>query len=175
MKMQITGKNLSITPAIREKIESKINFLDRYFIIDESVEAIVVCEVEPRRQKIEVTIPTKFAILRAEEVDEDLYTAIDKVLYKLEDQIRRQKTRLDRRHREKLADIFLDQEVDTEPEELVRTKTINVDVMDLDEAILRMEMLGHSFFVYCDDETNNVAVVYKRNSGGYGLIETTKY
>ena len=102
---------------------------------------------------------------------------MDLAIDKLEDQIRRQKTRLSRRHREKLAKAFVEEEEFVDPyfeeeDKPVRTKTVKLDRMDLDEAIIKMEMLGHSFFIYQDDETNSPAVVYKRNDGGYGLIET---
>lgn len=180
MKVQIYGKNITVTPAIAEKIENKLNLLEKYFIIDDTVIANVVVRVYPTKQKIEVTIPTKYAVLRAEVTHDDLYAAIDLAVDKLEDQIRRQKTRLNRKHKEKLAMAFLENDeplsdeemVADEDDELVRTKTIEPTDMDLDEAIMRMEMLNHSFFIYRDAETKAVAVVYKRHDGGYGLIET---
>lgn len=178
MKVQIYGKNITVTPAIAEKIETKLNLLEKYFIIDETVVANVVVRVYPTKQKIEVTIPTKFAVLRAEVTHDDLYAAIDLAVDKLEDQIRRQKTRLSRKNKEKLAMAFIESEeivtddYDESDDELVRTKTITPEIMDLDEAIMRMEMLNHSFFIYRDLENEDVAVVYKRNDGGYGLIET---
>ena len=176
MKVQIYGKNITVTPAIAEKIEKKLNHLEKYFIIDENVIANVVVRVYPNKQKIEVTIPTKFAVLRAEVVHDDLYAAIDLAIDKLEDQIRRQKTRLTRKNKEKLAYAILeteelDEEYD-EADEVVKTKSIVPDTMELDEAIMRMEMLNHNFFIYRDDETKEIAVVYKRHDGGYGLIET---
>ncbi|MCI8541076.1 MAG: ribosome-associated translation inhibitor RaiA [Erysipelotrichaceae bacterium] len=178
MKVQIYGKNITVTPAIAEKIELKLSRLERYFIIEEHNVANVVVRVYPNKQKIEVTIPTKYAVLRAEVVHDDLYAAIDLAVDKLEDQIRRQKTRLNRKHKEKLAMAFLDHEelsigkADMDEDELVRTKTIVPDPMELDEAIMRMEMLNHSFFIYRDKESDSIAVVYKRLDGGYGLIET---
>ena len=177
MKVQIYGKNITVTPAIAEKIESKLSHLEKYFIIDENVVANVVVRVYPNKQKIEVTIPTKFAVLRAEVVDDDLYAAIDRAIDKLEDQIRRQKTRLTRKNKEKLAYAFIEEEAeemeyDEGQDEVVKTKSIVPDTMELDEAIMRMEMLNHNFFIYRDDETHEIAVVYKRHDGGYGLIET---
>ena len=177
MKVQIYGKNITVTPAIAEKIEKKLNLLNKYFIIAEEDTANVVVRVYPNKQKIEVTIPTNYAVLRAEVVHDDLYAAIDRAVDKLEDQIRRQKTRLERKNKTKLAAAFIDpellgEEYNENDDEVVRTKTIEPDMMDLDEAIMRMEMLGHSFFIYRDDETREIAVVYKRNDGGYGLIET---
>ena len=162
---------------LSEKIEKKLNMLNKYFIIEEDDTANVVVRVYPTKQKIEVTIPTKYAVLRAEVVHDDLYAAIDLAVDKLEDQIRRQKTRLTRKNKTKLAEAFVDHELlgdeyDESDDEVVRTKTIDPDLMDLDEAIMRMEMLGHSFFIYRDEETRSIAVVYKRHDGGYGLIET---
>lgn len=176
MKVQIYGKNITVTQAIAEKIEKKLSHLEKYFLIDENVVANVVVRVYPNKQKIEVTIPTKFAVLRAEVAHDDLYAAIDIAIDKLEDQIRRQKTRLTRKNKEKLAYAFIEeQEIEDsfeESDEVVRTKSIAPDTMELDEAIMRMEMLDHNFFIYRDDETNEIAVVYKRHAGGYGLIET---
>lgn len=181
MKVHIYGKNVSVTPGMQEKIEKKLNILNKYFLIDESVEANVVVNVHPHKQKIEVTIPTRMAILRAEVASEDLYAAIDLVINKLEDQIRRQKTRLEKRGKEGLAKAFFEEDevmedfddgTDEFDDDVVRTKTITPALMDLDEAIMRMEMLGHKFFIYTDSETEDIAVVYKRNNGGYGLIET---
>ena len=179
MKVQIYGKNITVTAAIAEKIEKKLSHLEKYFIIDENVVANVVVRVYPNKQKIEVTIPTKYAVLRTEVVDDDLYAAIDKAIDKLEDQIRRQKTRLTRKNKPKLAYAFIEEDIDMgdgeeadDDEELVKTKSIVPDPMELDEAIMRMEMLNHNFFIYRDDETSEIAVVYKRHDGGYGLIET---
>ena len=176
MKVNIYGKNITVTPALSEKIEKKLNHLEKYFMIDDSVVANVVVRVYPNKQKIEVTIPTKYAVLRTEVVHDDLYAAIDLAIDKLEDQIRRQKTRLTRKNKEKLEYAFIE-EMDFEDsyednDELVRTKTVTADTMELDEAIMRMEMLGHSFFIYRDNETKEIAVVYKRHDGGYGLLET---
>jgi putative sigma-54 modulation protein len=172
MKYQIVGKNVSITPAIEGKILKKLSVLDKFLIVKDS-ECRVVITIVPDGQKIEVTIQTKYAILRGEVVDRDLYAAIDLVVDKLGDQIRRAKTKLDRRHRENLGKAFVLSEIeDIEMEEIpVKTKSIVVDTMDLDTAIANMELLGHSFFIYKDDEEEKIAVVYKRKNGGYGLIE----
>jgi len=175
MKVEIYGKNITVTEGMRSKIENKLAFLEKYFLIDDNTVARVVVRVYPKTksQKIEVTIPTKIAQLRAEVIHEDLYAAIDLVIDKLEDQIRRQKTRLSRKNRAGLAESFIKQdEIDHADDILVRTKQVDPEFMDVDEAILRMEMLNHSFFIYTDSETEKVAVVYKRKSGGYGLLET---
>ena len=173
MKYQIIGKNINVTEGIEAKIIKKLSGLEKYLIIKDDCECRVVVSVINLGQKVEVTIPTKVAILRGEVIDEDLYAAIDLVVDKIEDQIRRAKTKLDRRHRENLGKAFVLEEIeDIEMEEIpVKTKSITVDTMDLDTAISNMELLGHSFYVYRDDEEGKMAVVYKRISGGYGLIE----
>lgn len=173
MKVQIYGKNVTITPGMQEKVETKLKFLEKYFIIDDSVTANVLVKIHKKDIKIEITIPTKMAVLRAEVAHPDYYAAVDLAIDKLEDQIRRQKTRLERKHKDKLAMAFIGEALEKEEEDvLVKTKTITPAVMDLEEAIMRMEMLGHSFFIYLDEESETVSVVYKRNDGGYGLIET---
>lgn len=174
MKVNIVGKNVKVTPAIAEKVNKKLDHLTKYFLIDDNVTAKVLIRTYPIGQKIEVTIPTKYAILRAEVVDDDLYAAIDLAIDKLEDQIRRQKTRLQRKNRLSLAEAFLDEEESSEDDidEVVKTKSIEPQEMSLDEAIMKMELLGHDFFIYTDDETEKIAVVYKRKDGDYGLIET---
>ncbi|MBV1708221.1 MAG: ribosome-associated translation inhibitor RaiA [Erysipelothrix sp.] len=178
MRVNIHGKNLTITEAMYQRVDKKLSFLEKYFNIDEDTTANVVVRVFPTGLKLEITILTKVGYLRAEVVHEDFYAAVDLAMDKLEDQIRRQKTRLSRRHREKLALAFLKDKEATveepvkEKEIPVRTKTIAAQRMDLDEAIMRMEMLGHSFFIYTDNESDLIAVVYKRNDGGYGLLET---
>lgn len=175
MKVNIVGKNVTVTPAIAEKITKKLNVLTKYFIIDEQDTAKVLIRTYPLKQKIEVTIPTKYAILRAEVVDDDLYAAIDLVIDKLEDQIRRQKTRIQKKNKTSLAKAFVEQEAyeaEEDIEEVVKTKSIVCKEMSLDEAIMKMELLNHDFFIYTDDETQKIAVVYKRNDDGYGLIET---
>ena len=176
MRFEIVGKNISVTEGMRTKIEEKLSFLDKYILIDPNVIARVVCRVYPNSQKIEVTIPTKVGILRAEVEHEDFYAAIDLAIDKLEDQIRRQKTRLSRRHKDSLAESFIekDEKVLEEEDIAVKTKTITPEKMDLEEAIMRMEMLGHSFFIYVDNEDDEIAVVYRRNDGKYGLIETER-
>lgn len=175
MKTIIRGKNIDITQGIEEKINKKLSGLDKYFIMSEDVEAKVLIRVYPIGQKIEVTIPTDYVLLRAEEIDNDLYNAIDLVVDKLEGQIRKYKTRLSRKSKDhKLAlNVAAIEPLETEEKDvIVKTKSISPKPMDLEEAIMQMELIGHSFFVYKDTETNTVSVVYKRHDGGYGLIET---
>ncbi len=174
MRFEIIGHHVEITEGIRTKIENKLSFLDKYLLIDEETIARVVVKINPNSQKIEVTIPTKVGLLRTEVEHEDLYAAIDLAIDKLEDQIRRQKTRLSRKHKDKLAKTFIEQNEEelSDGDVPVRTKTVVAEEMELEDAIMQMEMLGHSFFIYTDEETQTVSVVYRRNDGGYGLIET---
>lgn len=175
MKITLRGKNIEITEAIEEKVSEKLSKLDKYFIVSENVEAKVLVRTYPYGQKIEVTIPTEYVLLRAEVVDQDLYNAIDLVIDKLEGQIRKYKTRLNRKSKDnKLAFNLASIEPleDEEEDVLVKTKTITPKPMDMEEAIMQMELIGHSFFVYRDTETDAVSIVYRRNDGDYGLIET---
>lgn len=174
MKFQIIGKNIEITDAMRNKVIKKISELERFLTNDgKDLECRVVVRVYPHVQKIEVTITLNQAVLRAEEVHEDLYAAIDLVVDKLEAQMSRVKARLDRRHRDKLSKSLIWDEIEeSENTEIqyVRTKTIFAERLDLDEAIAKMELLGHDFFVFHDIDDNKPAVVYKRLTGGYGVI-----
>ena len=175
MKITLRGKNIEITEAIEEKVSEKLSKLDKYFIVSENVEAKVLVRTYPYGQKIEVTIPTEYVLLRSEVVDQDLYNAIDLVIDKLECQIRKYKTRLNRKSKDnKLAFNLASIEPleDEEEDVLVKTKTITPKPMDMEEAIMQMELIGHSFFVYRDTETDAISIVYRRNDGDYGLIET---
>ena len=150
MKITLRGKNIEITEAIEEKVSEKLSKLDKYFIVSENVEAKVLVRTYPYGQKIEVTIPTEYVLLRAEVVDQDLYNAIDLVIDKLEGQIRKYKTRLNRKSKDnKLAFNLASIEPLEEEEEdvLVKTKTITPKPMDMEEAIMQMELIGHSLLV----------------------------
>ena len=173
MRFEIIGKNIKVTSAMEKQIEKKLSTLSKYVQLEEDTVARVVTRVYPNGQKIEVTIPTKFGILRTEVTNDDLYAAVDIAVDKLSDQSRRQKTRLSRKHRESLAESFLEESENGAEEDIpVRTKSIKADRMDLDEAIMQMELSSHDFYVYTDEESRKIAIVYKRNGGGYGLLET---
>lgn len=173
MRFEIVGKNVTVTPAMREQIEKKLSSLSKYLLIDPDTVVRVVARVYPNSQKVEVTIPTKVGILRTEVVNDDFYAAVDLAIDKLEDQIRRQKTRLSKRHKEHLSEAFIQAETKDEEENdiPVRTKNVIANEMALDEAIMQMELSGHNFYIYKDEESQKIGVVYRRNSGGYGLIE----
>ena len=170
MKFIIYGENVTITEEMRNRIEEKLSFLNKYLSVDENTTARVTVKIYGTSLKVEVTIPTKVGLLRSEVVHDDFYTAADLAIDKLEDQVRRQKGRLSRRHKDSLAESFIEEDT-TDKDVAVRTKTVYAEEMVLDEAIMKMEMLSHSFFIYKDTDEDKLAVVYKRNDGQYGLIE----
>ncbi|MBE6065491.1 MAG: ribosome-associated translation inhibitor RaiA [Clostridium cochlearium] len=173
MKITVTGKNIEVTNALRNVVEKKLEKLDKYFKPD--IEAQVTLSVEKNRQIIEVTIPFNGVILRGEEANEDMYASIDLVIDKLERQIRKQKTKLQKRmHGDSLRFQFIpDYEGDKSKEEskIVKTKRFAMKPMSSEEAVLQMELIGHNFFVFENGDTGEVNVIYKRKDGNYGLIE----
>ncbi|ABY46130.1 MULTISPECIES: ribosome hibernation-promoting factor, HPF/YfiA family [Bacillus] len=179
MKFNIRGENIEVTPALKEYVEKKLSKLERYF--DTFPEIKVNLKVYSDKQRIEVTIPFTDLLLRAEETNSDMYAAIDLVVDKIERQIRKHKTKVNRKLREKgsMKTNFILPEavavldaVEEDELELVRTKRFDLKPMDVEEAILQMDMLGHSFFVFTNADTNETNVVYGRKDGKYGLIET---
>lgn len=179
MDYNIRGENIEVTPAIRDYVEKKIAKLDRYFTESPNANVNVNLKTfQDKRSKVEVTIPMQNLVLRAEENHEDMYAAIDLITDKLERQIRKHKTKVNRKFREKanMVDfnpIFteVDELEDQDELEVVRTKSFDLKPMDSEEAILQMNMLGHNFYVFTNAETNDTNVVYKRKDGRYGLIE----
>lgn len=175
MKCQITGKNVVVTESIRRAIETKLEKMDKYFVITEEVSANVLIRTYKTSQKIEITIYTKMMDFRVEVKDDDLYAAVDLAIDKLEGQMRKLKTRLDRRHRESLGRAIafenFEAENDDSNDEIVRVKELDLQPMDMEEAITKMEGLNHSFFVYLDAEDEKISIVYRREDGGYGVLQ----
>lgn len=174
MKFIISGKNIDVTPSLKETITSKLGKLERYFTPD--TEVIVTMSVEKERQKIEVTIPVKGNIIRSEQVSSDMYVSIDLVEEVIERQLRKYKNKLVARHQEggnfKQEFFDLDDGADVDDEvKIVRTKKFGIKPMYPEDACVQMELLGHDFFVFCNAESDEVNVVYKRKSGTFGLIE----
>ena len=172
MKVTVIGKNINVTPALKEMVEKKISKLDRYFSPD--VEARATLTVQRNNQIFEVTIPFNGVILRCEESTDDMYKSIDLVENKLERQIRKQKTKLQRRSNESLRFGNFDEvasEEDDNEGEIVKVKRFNIKPMSAEEAILQMELVEHNFFVFKDCDTENINVIYKRKDGNYGLLE----
>lgn len=179
LKFNIRGENIEVTPAIRDHVESKIEKIERYFNEDVNANANVNLKVYNDKQtKVEVTIPMKNVTLRAEERHNDMYAAVDLIVDKLERQIRKHKTKLNRkfRDREGAGVYFANEQSEPAIEEddltVVRTKQFDLKPMDQEEAILQMNLVGHDFYVYTDAESNSTNIVYKRKDGKYGLIET---
>lgn len=184
LNYNIRGENIEVTPAIREHVENKVNKLEKYFSEGVDAPANVNLKVyNDKKTKVEITIPMKNLTLRAEESHDDMYAAVDLIVDKLERQIRKYKTRVNRKFRERegVASFFAsvskdDKEVAHSDEEeefsVVRTKNFDLKPMDEEEAILQMNMLGHNFFIFTDGESNGTNIVYKRKDGKYGLIET---
>ena len=162
MKFIISGKNIEVTEGIKAAIEEKLGRLDKYLVDDTIV-------------KIEVTIPMKGHIIRAEEGSEDMYVSIDLVVDVIERQIRRYKTRLMNQKYDgtSFKQEFMEQEDDVEDDEIriIRSKKFAIKPMDVEEACVQMELLGHDFFVFRNADTFEVNVVYKRKGNTYGLIE----
>lgn len=178
MKMDIRGRNIEITDALKDYTTKRLSKLEKY--IDDASTAQVVLSVEGERHKVEVTIPLNGVILRGEVAGEDMYASIDLVVEKLEKQIEKHKTKLYRSHRgaglkKAVADEIqreLDEKKDTPDKfKIVRTKRFALKPMDEEEAIMQMNLLGHTFFVFYNAQTEEVNVVYKRKDGNYGLIE----
>ena len=174
MKYIIRSAKMENTDAIKEYIENKLTRLDKYFQDSDEIEANVLTKVNGKNQTIEVTIPTKHFTLRNEETNEDLYAEIDKIVDKLERQIRKNKEKINKKVNTTLINDFEYDLIDelSEDEKIVKRKNVELKPIDEEEAIIQMEMLGHSFFVYKDVDTNEVCILYKRKNGNYGIIET---
>jgi putative sigma-54 modulation protein len=172
MKFYMNAKNTSVSEAMQEKAEKKVGKFAKFFRPD--TEAHLTFDVEKDRNIFEVTLKSKGLFIRAEETTDDMYASIDLVIEKLERQIRKYKTRLGKRiHQEAMVpeNYDIEEPIDEESEHrIVRTKRFTFKPMDVEEAILQMNLLGHAFFVFTNAEDEQVNVVYKRKNGDYGLI-----
>ncbi|HHT15662.1 MAG: ribosome hibernation-promoting factor, HPF/YfiA family [Christensenellales bacterium] len=176
MKTNITAKNMVVTPAITNRIVRKTETMSRYLKPD--TEMFVRLEKKKNRRVVEITVPLQGVTLRAEATsDDNLFMGIDKALAKLEKQILKHRTKLARRLREDANVTEIPEFIETLGEEekaerkVVRNKTYTVRPMSLEDAILQMEMLGHTFFVYIDMDTERTHVLYLRHDGQLGLLE----
>ena len=172
MKYVITGRGTNVTDGLRSAIEEKLGKLEHYFA--PATEVHVTLKVEKDRQKVEVTVPVKGHIIRAEQVSDDMYVSIDLIEDIIERQLRKYKTKIvdSKQNVGSFTSEFM-QEDDYEDEDVkvIRTKRFAVKPMDPEEACVQMELLNHSFYVFRNAETDEVNVVYKRKGGDYGLIE----
>ena len=172
MKFIISGKNITVSEGLKTAVEDKLGKLERYFTPD--TEVVVTLSVEKERQKIEVTIPMKGSIIRSEQVSNDMYVSIDLVEEVIERQLRKYKNKII--DKKQAAANFQKEYIEKDYEEdeevkIIRTKKFGIKPMYPEDACVQMELLGHSFFVFCNAETDQVNVVYKRKGNTYGLIE----
>lgn len=186
MKYNIRGQRMEVTDALRDYVEKKLSRLEKYFEATPESDVQVTMSVTKGLHVIEVTIPLPGLLLRAEEKRDDMYASIDCVVDKLERQIRKYKTKLNRKFRNmNMSRLFKEEAagnggiatisaVDEDQAELVRTKRFSMKPMDVEEAILQMNMVGHSFYVFVNADTREVNVLYRRNDGKYGLIEVAE-
>lgn len=174
MEIFVRGDNVKVTEAIENYVKDKLKRIDKYIGDNEHVKATAVINVKNHNQKVEITIPLKSFIIRAEETRDDLYAAIDVVVDKLERQIRKNKTRLNNKYKNvEVPDFVFDYEIDEtkeNKEKIVKRKDIESKPMDEEEAILQMELINHDFFGFKNVEEDCVSIVYKRKDGHYGII-----
>lgn len=182
MQFSIRGQHIEVTEALKDYVDKKLSRLEKYFDAPPTSEGHVTLSVIRGLHTVEVTIQLPGVVLRAEDRSEDMYSSIDAVVDKLERQIRKHKTKLNRKFRQEgsLKTLFVEDgmatgsvavEQDDDELEVVRTKRFTMKPMDVEEAILQMNMVGHDFFVFTNIDSQEVNVVYKRDDGKYGLIE----
>ncbi|MBU4175708.1 MAG: ribosome-associated translation inhibitor RaiA [Actinobacteria bacterium] len=180
MKIIIAGKNIELTDALRNHARQKVVKIGNLGVNIDEVEVRMVVEKNPsikENQKTELTATGKGIHLRATDRDPDMYVAIDKAVSRMQRQVKKYHGKqIDRSHGH--LDSRREKPHPEEPEEehpgIVRTKSISLKPVTPEEATLQMEMLGHDFFVFTDSGTDNTSVVYKRNDGNYGLIDTSR-
>ena len=172
MNVLVRGRNIEITDVLREYVEKRVGKLGKF--LEGANEATVVLKVEGDSQKVEVTIPFNGMILRGEEATGDMYASIDLIGEKLEKQIEKYKGKLYRRRSISDSKNYVEQQTlleEKDEPQIVKTKRFAYKPMSVDEAVMQMNLLGHSFFVFSNAEDDQINVVYKRNDGKYGLIE----
>ena len=172
MRITITGRNIELTEGLKAAVEEKLSKLEKFFAPDTDV--FVTLSVEKERQKIEVTIPIKGHVIRSEQSSNDMYVSIDMAVDLLERMIRKYKTKISKYGKGELKfnDEFMEEDVDNhETVTITKSKRFAIKPMDVEEACVQMELLGHTFFVFRNSETDEVNVVYKRKDNTYGLIE----
>jgi len=175
MIINISTKNFNASDRLIDVIESKLSRLDKYFSND--IETTVTLSMEKGRQKIEATINAGGSIFRAEETTQDMYNGVDRIVDKLGGQMSKYKNKIAKKHKDSKSirfDGIPDLSDDSsENFEIARRKTYELLPMNTEEAILQMELLSHSFYVFLDMDREQISVVYKRSDGTYGLLETT--
>ena len=178
MKISVRGDKVKVTEAMNNYVVEKLKKIDKYLDNPEEVKASVVVRVEKQGQKVEITIPLKNFMLRAEETQEDIYAAVDTIVDKIERQIRKNKTKLESQAKKsrEVKGFAIESIEDIEEEEvetvIVKRKKVDVKPMSEEEAVLQMELLGHDFYLFKDADTMKPTLVYKRKDNQYGIIET---
>lgn len=175
----VTGKNIEVTPALRQYAEKRIGKIRKYFPGDIPMSIEVVLSIERESQIAEVTAHVQSLVLRAESRTDDMYASIDACVDRLERQIRRHKTRLQKRFQgsPKLGELSARQEAagavaeDGELPKIVRRKQFPLKPMTVEEALMQMDLLGHDFYVFANAATDQVNVLYRRKDGNVGLLE----
>ena len=178
MNIIISGKQMDLTDGIKNAIEEKLGRLD--FYLHPSTDVKVTVSAKKARQKVEVTIiPISGPIIRAEDIEENLYAAIDIVYDKLNNQLRKYKKRLQDRHKSNESIRFdsIQEDYDSSDEDnldivIERTKKFYIKPMSPEEAVLQMDLLQHDFYMFKNSESDGTSIVYRRKNGGYGLIES---
>lgn len=174
MAITVRGKNIDITPALRDYVEKRVGKVTKYF--DALGEITVLLTVEKGNHIVEVTVPVNGMLLRGEESTTDMYTSIDLVIEKLERQIEKYKTKIARKLRNgvfkgDLVTGSVAPAADSDDFRIVKTKRFAVKPMDVQEAVMQMNLINHDFYVFTNADTEEVNVVYRRKDGLYGLIE----
>ncbi|MEW6081188.1 MAG: ribosome-associated translation inhibitor RaiA [Bacillota bacterium] len=171
MHIAVRGKNVEVTDALKEYVEKKVGKIEKYF--NSPLSAQVTLGIERGRHIVEVTVPVDSMLLRGEEDATDMYASVDLVVEKIERQIRKYKTRLNRKLRYTMArePAGVQPELEEEETRIVKVKKVPVKPMSPEEAVMQMNLIGHDFYVFANGETGDVNVVYKRKDGNYGLIE----
>lgn len=171
MNYIIMGKNIEVTEGLRQSVYDKLDRLEKYFTSDTDVH--VTFTVEKERQRIEVTIPMKGHIIRAEQVSDDMYVSIDMAVEVIERQVTKHKKKLIDQEQASglLQKEFMDEDADDDEIKIIRSKKFAVKPMFPEDACMQMELLGHNFYVFRNAETDEVNVVYKRKGNTFGLIE----
>lgn len=175
MSLLVRGKNIEVTPALKDYVEKRLGRVQKYF--DDEAEIQVGLSVVKESHIVEVTVLLNGLILRGEDKTPDMYASVDSVVDKIERQIAKYKTKINRKLRQKGLKDINDQQLTPDREEgeaepaIVRTKRFEVKPMPVEEAILQMNLLGHDFFVFANAETEGINVLYRRKDGNYGLIQ----
>lgn len=172
MNINIRGDKIEVTDSIKNYIKEKLSKLDKFFEEPNKIDAHVVIKTKNNVDAIEVTIPTSKYTLRAEEKSSDLYASVDLVIDVLEGQIRKNKTKLEKRTKELFVFNDFEEEKEVIENSIIKRKTIDTKPMDEEEAILQMELLGHDFFVFKNVDEECISVIYKRKDGNYGIINS---